>query len=171
MTFGVMIAVVMGKKIGLKERLLIQESANSLATQGVVRLSLSIFLIAFIVEILDALFLTLRWASHLGMKNAMYYGIFHSISAFNNAGFGLWPDNLSRYVGDPLVNVVITVLFITGGIGFTVILDVFRKRSWKRLALHSKLVLVTSGVLCLLGFLGIFLIELFNTTTFGPLSW
>ncbi|MFM9329093.1 TrkH family potassium uptake protein [Paenibacillus mesotrionivorans] len=171
MTFGVMIAVVMGKKIGLKERLLIQESANSLATQGVVRLSFSIFLIAFIVEILGALFLTLRWAFHLGIKNAMYYGIFHSISAFNNAGFGLWPDNLSCYVGDPLVNVVITVLFITGGIGFTVILDVFRKRSRKRLALHSKLVLVTSGVLCLLGFLGIFLIELFNTTTFGPLSW
>jgi trk system potassium uptake protein TrkH len=123
------------------------------------------------VEILGALLLTLRWASHLGIKNAMYYGVFHSISAFNNAGFGLWPDNLSRYVGDPLVNVVISVLFITGGIGFTVILDVFRKRSWKRLALHSKLVLVTSGVLCLLGFLGIFLIELFNSTTFGPLSW
>lgn len=171
MTFGVLIAVVMGKKIGLKERLLIQESANSLATQGVVRLSLSIFLIAFVVEILGALLLTLRWASHLGIKNAMYYGVFHSISAFNNAGFGLWPDNLSRHVGDPLVNVVITVLFITGGIGFTVILDVFRKRSWKRLTLHSKLVLITSGVLCLLGFLGIFLIELFNSSTFGPLSW
>lgn len=171
MTFGVLIAVVMGKKIGLKERLLIQESSNSLSTQGVVRLSLSIFLIAFIVEVLGAALLTLRWESELGLKRATYYGVFHSISAFNNAGFGLWADSLSRHVGDPLVNLVITLLFITGGIGFTVILDIFRKRGWKRLALHSKLVLLTSGVLCLLGFIGIFLIELFNSKTFGALSW
>ncbi len=171
MTFGVLIAVVMGKKIGLKERLLIQESSNSLSTQGVVRLSISIFLIAFIVEVLGAALLTLRWESELGLKKAVYYGVFHSISAFNNAGFGLWSDNLSRYVGDPLVNLVITLLFIIGGIGFTVILDIFRKRGWKRLSLHSKLVLVTSGVLCILGFMGIFLIEIFNSSTFGSLSW
>lgn len=171
MTFGVLIAVVMGKKIGLKERLLIQESSNSLSTQGVVRLSLSIFLIALIVEIFGAALLTLSWASDLGFKRALYYGVFHSISAFNNAGFGLWPDNLSRYVGNPIVNLVITLLFITGGIGFTVILDIFRKRGWRRLTLHSKLVLLTSGVLCLAGFIGIFLIELFNSSTFGALSW
>jgi trk system potassium uptake protein len=171
MTFGVLIAVLMGKRISLKERLIIQESSNSLSTQGVVRLSLSIFLIAFIVEVLGAALLALRWANELGLNKAIYYGAFHSISAFNNAGFGLWSDNLSRYVGDPLVNLVITFLFIIGGIGFTVILDIIRKRSWRKLALHSKIVLLTSGVLCLLGFIAIFLIEIFNSKTFGPLSW
>lgn len=171
MTFGVLIAVVMGKKIGLKERLLIQESSNSLSTQGVVRLSLSIFLIAAIVEILGAVLLMLRWASDLGLQKAAYYGIFHSVSAFNNAGFGLWSDNLSGYVGDPVINLVISLLFILGGIGFTVILDIFRKRGWRKLTLHSKLVLLTSGALCLFGFVGIFLIELFNSGTFGSLTW
>lgn len=171
MTFSVLIAVIMGKKIGLKERLLIQQSSNSIETQGVVRLSLSIVLISFIFETLGALLLTLRWASELGVGKALYYGIFHSISAFNNAGFALWSDSLSRYVGDPLVNLVISFLFIIGGIGFIVILDLYRKRSWKVLSFHTKIVLITSGALCVAGFLFIFGMELFNARTFSTLSW
>lgn len=171
MTFSVLIAVIMGKKIGLKERLLIQQSSNSVTTQGVVRLSLNIFLISFIVETTGAIVLALRWANELGTTRSIYYGIFHSVSAFNNAGFGLWPDSLSRYVGDPLVNIVISFLFIIGGIGFTVILDLYRKRRWRALSLHTKIVLITSGLLCMAGFLVIFAIELFNTKTFSTLSW
>ncbi|MEK4852007.1 TrkH family potassium uptake protein [Paenibacillus sp. FSL H7-0756] len=171
MTFSVLIAVILGKKIGLKERLLIQQSSNSVETQGVVRLSLSIVLISFIFETLGALLLTIRWANDLGVAKALYYGIFHSISAFNNAGFSLWSDSLSRYVGDPLVNIVISFLFIIGGIGFIVILDLYRKRSWKALSFHTKIVLITSGVLCFAGFLVIFVFELFNTRTFGTLTW
>ncbi|MEK3834954.1 MULTISPECIES: TrkH family potassium uptake protein [unclassified Paenibacillus] len=171
MTFSVLIAVILGKKIGLKERLLIQQSSNSVTTQGVVRLSLSIFLISFIVETTGAIVLALRWANELGTTRSIYYGIFHSVSAFNNAGFGLWPDSLSRYVGDPLVNIVISFLFIIGGIGFTVILDLYRKRRWRDLSFHTKIVLITSGLLCMAGFLVIFAIELFNTKTFSTLSW
>ncbi|MFD2408315.1 TrkH family potassium uptake protein [Paenibacillus rhizoplanae] len=171
MTFSVLIAVIMGKKIGLKERLLIQQSSNSVTTQGVVRLSLNIFLISFIVETTGAIVLALRWAHELGTTRSIYYGIFHSVSAFNNAGFGLWPDSLSRYVGDPLVNIVISFLFIIGGIGFTVILDLYRKRRWRALSFHTKIVLITSGLLCMAGFLVIFAIELFNTKTFSTLSW
>ncbi|WP_347231108.1 potassium transporter TrkG [Paenibacillus sp. DMB5] len=97
--------------------------------------------------------------------------MFHSISAFNNAGFALWPDSLSRFVGDPLINIVISLLFIIGGIGFIVILDLYRKRRWRDLSLHTKIVLITSGFLCLAGFLIVFMIELFNSRTFGMLSW
>lgn len=171
MTFGVLIAVMLGKRIGLKERLIIQQSTNSITSQGVVRLSLGIFLIAFIVETLGAALLAIRWAEELGIKRAIYYAVFHSISSFNNAGFGLWPDSLSRYIGDPIVNIVITSQFIIGGIGFMVIMDVFRKRKWINLSLHSKIVLISSGVLALSGFLFFFFIELFNAETFGPLTW
>lgn len=171
MTFGVIIAVALGKRIGLKERLLIQQSTNSLSSQGVVRLSLGIFLIAFIVETLGAAILAIRWADELGMERAIYYGVFHSISSFNNAGFGLWPDSLSRYVGDPIVNIVISALFIIGGIGFMVILDVIRKKKWSSLSLHSKVVLLSSGILAISGFIFIFFIELFNEETFGSLTW
>lgn len=171
MTFSVLVAVVLGKKIGLKNRLLIQQSTNTLSIQGVVRLSLAIFIVAFVIEVIGAVLLMLRWMGDLGLAKAAYYGIFHSVSAFNNAGFGLWSDSLSRYVGDPVVNIVITLLFILGGLGFTVILDIWKNKSWRKLSLHSKIVLLASSFLCLGGFIIIFIIELFNPATFGSLTW
>lgn len=170
MTFGVIVALILGKKIGIKERLLIQQSTNAFTTQGVVRLSISIFLIAFIVETISALILALRWMGEYGFVRALYYGVFHSISAFNNAGFALWPDSLMRYVGDPVVNIVITFLFIVGGLGFTVIIDIFRIRKWQGLSLHSKIVIAVSASLLVVGPIVIFLIEFTNPKTFGDLS-
>ena len=171
MTFSVLVAVVLGKTIGLKNRLLLQQATNTLSTQGVVKLSLGIIIVAMIIELAGAVMLTLRWMGELGFKDAAYYGVFHSVSSFNNAGFSLWSDSLSGYVGDPLVNIVITLLFILGGLGFTVMLDLFKQRSWRKLSLHSKIVLYASGALCLVGFLAIFSIESFNPRTFGDLSW
>ena len=128
MTFGVTSAVLLGKKIGLRERLLIQESTHSITNSGLVRLTLNILLITLLFELLATVILTLRWYEEMGLLKALYYALFHSVSAFNNAGFALWPDSLSRYVGDPIVNLVITSLFIIGGIGFTVIMDLYTKR-------------------------------------------
>lgn len=105
-----------------------------------------------------------------GFLRALYYGVFHSISAFNNAGFALWPDSLMRYVGDPVVNIVITFLFIVGGLGFTVIIDLYRKRNWNELSLHTKIVLTVTAILLVLGPIVIFLIEFSNPQTFGKLS-
>jgi trk system potassium uptake protein len=171
MTFGVIIAILLGKRIGLRERTMIGVSANAAGSSGLVRLSLGIFVIALIVELTGSVLLTIRWAPEMGWGLAAYYAIFHSISAFNNAGFSLWPDGLSRYVGDPAVNLVITSLIIIGGLGFTVLLDVFRKRSWTALSLHSKIVLVTTAVLIGGGFLTIFLLELFNPLSYETLTW
>ena len=171
MVFGVLIAVLLGKKIGLKERLLIQQSVSSYSTQGVVRLAINIFLIALIIETLAAFVLMLRWMGEFGVAKASYYGAFHAISAFNNAGFALWPDNLTRYVGDPAVNIVITALFIFGGLGFPVILDVVKKRKWRALSLHSKIVIHANLALIAAGTIAVFGIELFNPDTFGALIW
>ncbi|WP_308634400.1 TrkH family potassium uptake protein [Paenibacillus silvisoli] len=171
MVFGVLFAIVIGKKIGLRERLLIQQSINSNSTQGVVRLAINIFLIALIIESMAAFVLALRWSGEYGTARAIYYGIFHAISAFNNAGFSLWSDSLMQYVGDPTVNIVITLLFIFGGLGFTVILDILKKRNWKDLSLHSKIVLTTNAVLITAGTFLILCMELLNPETFGPLAW
>ncbi|WP_309119195.1 TrkH family potassium uptake protein [Paenibacillus sp.] len=171
MTFGVIIAVLLGKRLGLKERTLIQTSTNSNSIQGLVRLSLSIFFIALIVELAGSVILTLRWAPDMGIGIAAYYAVFHSVSAFNNAGFSLWPDGLNRFVGDPVVNVVITFLFIVGGIGFTVLLDLFRKRRWVTLSLHSKIVLISTGCLLVGGFIVVFLLELLNPTAYEAFTW
>lgn len=170
MTYGVLIALLLGKKLGLKHRLIIQESTNSATIQGLVRLCLSIFIISFFIEVIGSLILTIHWNSELGFKHAVYYAIFHSISAFNNAGFSLWPDSLIRYVGDPVVNFVITLLIILGSLGFIVILDILRKRKWRVLALHSKIVLTTSATLILVSFLVIYISEMVSPEIFSNLS-
>ncbi|MFD2673673.1 TrkH family potassium uptake protein [Marinicrinis sediminis] len=171
MTFSVLIAVLLGKRIGLRERMLLQQSTNAVNPAGVVKLSLGIFFIALVVETVAAAILTIRFAPDLGWSRASYYAVFHAISAFNNAGFSLWPDNLMRYVGDPVVNMVITMLFLIGGIGFFVVLDVIRKRKWVAFSLHTKIVLSASLFLCVAGPLVITLIEWFNPKTFGMLSF
>lgn len=171
MTFGVVVAIVLGKKIGLKQRLIIQQATQSTSAQGLVKLSLYIVLIAFAFEALATIILTLRWQAELGWAQAMYHALFHSISAFNNAGFALWSDGLTTYVGDPVVNFTIIALFIIGGLGYIVVVDIFRKRSWRRLSLHSKVVLLASGLLSAVGFLLLFLLESWNPATFGHLNW
>ncbi len=169
MTFGVTTAVLLGKKIGLKQRLLIQESTHAITNAGLVRLSLGILLITLIFEAAATVVLAVRWYGELGLKS-IYYALFHAISAFNNAGFSLWPDSLTRYAGDPVVNVVISGLFITGGIGFIVIMDLYTKRKWPHLSLNSKIVLSTSLLLCAAGFFLVYLLESFNPDTLGALN-
>jgi trk system potassium uptake protein TrkH len=171
MTYSVLVAVVLGKKIGLKDRLVIQQSTNAISVQGVVKLSLGIITVALLFELIGAFILAFRWMGDMGFASAFYYGIFHSVSSFNNAGFGLWSDSLSGYVGDPLVNIVITVLFIVGGLGFTVILDLWKNRSWRKLSLHSKIVIIASTLLCAAGFVVIVVIEWGNPDTFELLTW
>lgn len=170
MTSGIFMFIILGKKIGLKHRLLLRESINSFSIQGVIKLVLRIIFITLIVEGIGALVLAIRWSQEMGWGKAAYYGIFHSISAFNNAGFGLEPDNLSKWVGDPTVNIVITSLFMLGGIGFFVIAEVFEKRSLKKFSLHTKIVLLFTLLINVVSTLVIFTLEFHNPATLGNLS-
>ncbi|MBD2862298.1 TrkH family potassium uptake protein [Paenibacillus oceani] len=170
MTVGVMVAIMIGKRIGLRQRLIIQQATHSTSAQGLVKLSIYMVLIAFAFEALATLVLTLRWQADMGWGQAAYYAVFHSISAFNNAGFSLWSDSLSPFVGDPVVNITVILLFMIGGLGYIVIVDVFRKRSWRKLSLHAKVVLLGSGILFAAGFCLIYLLESWNPATFGSLS-
>lgn len=167
MTTGIFMFIILGKKIGLKERLLLQDSLNVFSLAGVVLLAKKIILITLSVETIGAIILAVRWSFEMPVGKAIYYSIFHSISAFNNAGFGLEPDSLSKWVGDPTINIVITLLFITGGIGFTVILDLLQKRSFRKLSLHSKVALMMSLILNVVGFLVILGSEYNNPATIG----
>lgn len=170
MTVGIFMFIILGKKIGLKERLLLQDALNVFTLSGVVKLVLRIVAITIIVEFIGAAILALRWSAEMPWGTAVYYGIFHSISAFNNAGFGLEADSLSKWVGDPTINLVITSLFIIGGIGFSVILDVWRKKSFRKLSLHSKVALLMTLVLIVTGTLIIFISEYRNPATIGHFS-
>ncbi|WP_413381843.1 TrkH family potassium uptake protein [Alkalihalobacillus sp. 1P02AB] len=171
MTLGVIIAILLGKKIGLRQQLVLQQTTQSNSRHGLVRLCLYIVLIAFAFELVAVTILTLRWVGDMGFQQAIYYALFHSVSAFNNAGFALWSDSLSGYLNDPIVNLTIIMLFIFGGLGYIVIVELFQKRSWRKFSLHTKVVLVTSGILILSGFSLLFLLESWNPATFGNMSW
>lgn len=170
MTFATLFAFILGKKITFKERLLLQEALNQVSVEGIVRLVKSVIQISFAIEAIGALILTIRWSFDFSWSKALYLGIFHSISAFNNAGFDLFGDfsSLTAYVGDPVTNITIMLLIICGGLGFIVLADLLANKG-KTIKLHTKIVLQVSGTLILVGAALIFIIEFVNPKTLGPL--
>ncbi|MGG4470727.1 TrkH family potassium uptake protein [Paenibacillus alvei] len=172
MTVGVVIAIFLGKNIGLKGRLMIQESLNQLSLEGMVRLVKFILLFTLLFEAIGALFLSIRWSVDLGFPTSIYYGIFHSISAFNNAGFDIMGDyrSITGYAGDFTVVFILTSLLLIGGLGYTVILDIWRKKFTGKLTLHTKLVLWISAILIVFPTILIFVLEFKNPGTLGSLS-
>lgn len=172
MTVGVVIAIFLGKNIGLKGRLMIQESLNQLSLEGMVRLVKFILLFTLLFEAIGALLLSIRWSVDLGFPTSIYYGIFHSISAFNNAGFDIMGDyrSITSYAGDFIVVFILTSLLLIGGLGYTVILDIWRKKFTGKLTLHTKLVLWISAILIVFPTILIFVLEFKNPGTLGSLS-
>lgn len=172
MTIGVYISILLKRRIGLQERATLHESVNTLEIAGVVRLVKKIVQGAFIIEGTGALLLATRFIPCFGWANGIYFSIFHSISAFCNGGFDLMGideaySSLVSYEGDILVNVVICLLILIGGIGFIVWDDVLKhKWHFKKYLLHSKIVLATTLGLTVAGTL-LFLIFENNATLAG----
>lgn len=143
MTIALMLLSVLGKKIGLKQRILLQESLNLAGPGGTVRLVRNIIFTTFIVQFIGMLFLTFEFFStgNYSFGVALHYGFFHAVSAFNNAGFALFPDSLIGFEQNTAIVVTVASLIMIGGLGFTTIADATEVRGWKRLALHSKIMI------------------------------
>ncbi|MTV50405.1 Trk family potassium uptake protein [Heliobacillus mobilis] len=173
MTMATLIYLLMGKKINLKERLLMQEALNSMSVQGVVRLARHVLFATFLIEGIGGVILSLRFIPEMGLAKGIYYGFFHAISAFCNAGFDLFGGfrGITGYVEDPVVTLTISTLIILGGLGFTVIAETYRFREIKRFSLHTRLVWLMTIALVIIGSVSVFLLELNNPKTLGILSW
>lgn len=165
MTIGVYISVLLKRRIGLQERATLHESVNTLEIAGVVRLVKKIVQGAFIIEGTGAALLSVRFIPRFGIVRGIYFSIFHAVSAFCNGGFDLMGideaySSMVAYEGDILVNVVLCVLILTGGIGFIVWDDVLKhKWHFKRYLLHSKIVLVSTAGLTVIGTLLFLIVE------------
>ncbi|MGG1661888.1 TrkH family potassium uptake protein [Brevibacillus sp. NRS-1366] len=172
MTVATFFALIMRKKISLRERLILQESLNHMAMEGVVRLAKMILIFTAAAEFIGGVLLSIRFAFDFPLSTAIYLGFFHAISNFNNAGFDLMGDfsSLTAYVDDPLVTLVVCALIIVGGIGFIVVSEVYDYRRTHRLSLHTKVVLATTAILVVAGTVLIFLLEYTNPKTLQPLS-
>lgn len=153
-SIGVFFSIILRRKIGLRERGLMMESANALQLGGIVKFARRIVAGTAIVEGVGALLLMIRFIPEFGILKGIWYGIFHSVSAFCNGGFDLMGakygkySSLVAYYDDPLVNIVIMSLIVIGGIGFVVWGDLLKNRwHFKKYLLHTKIVLLMSTIL------------------------
>lgn len=176
MTMATLFALLFRKRISFRERLVLQESMNYGSTEGIVRLIRKVLLYALVIELSGALLLSSYFMLEMPVGKSIYFGIFHSISFFNNAGFDLFsqfPDRASsliHYVEDPFVNIVSMLLIFFGGIGFIVISELVTYPKNRKFSLHSKVVLTVTGWLTAFGAVVIFALELSNPNTLQSLS-
>ncbi|WP_420852145.1 TrkH family potassium uptake protein [Paenibacillus hamazuiensis] len=177
MTMSTLVAFMLKKRISLKERLVLQEAMNQGSMEGIVRLIRKVIFYSLTIEFIAAVIFSIRWSMDLSPGTAIYFGIFHAVSMFNNAGFDLFGSitgpfsSLTSFVDDPVVNIVAMGLIILGGLGFIVISDLLEFRKHRKLSLHSKVVLSMTGALIVIGAVVIFIFEFTNPKTLAPLGW
>lgn len=175
MTVAALLSFVLRRKITLKERMIMAEALNRENLNGVVKLTSNVIKGTFIFEALGAVVLTLRFSVDYPLPEAMAKGIFHSISAFCNAGFDILggtgdAGSLGMYRHDPVVNFTVMFLIIMGGLGFYVWTDIVKERSWHRFHTQTKIVLTVTLILIFGGTLLIFLFEYNNPATIGSMT-
>ena len=171
-TLSTMVALLLGRRVGFQGRLHTAAQVSASGTGGVLRLVRTIFLLSLGFETLGALLLYPSFAALHGPGKGAFYAFFHSVSAFNNAGFALYPDSLLRFAGNPAVVLVLGALFIIGGLGFIVHLNVWSNLRYGRrfpLTLHSRIVLLTTLVLCVFGTAVVLALEWTNPKSLGEL--
>ncbi|MDD4801511.1 MAG: TrkH family potassium uptake protein [Syntrophomonas sp.] len=153
MSFATFFALLFGWKIHFRQRLIMQQALNQSAVGGIVKIFRYLLIISFAIETIAAIILTIHWMPLLGFKKALWFGIFHSISAFNNAGFDLFANSISlnSFTTDVTVNLVITTLIIIGGLGFVVLHEIFHYKNKTSLSLHTRVVLITTAILIIVG--------------------
>lgn len=172
MTISSLIMVAFGRRISVQERITLADALNVTSMEGLLRFTWTVALLTFTLEGIGALVMGARFARDLGWAKGLWFGLFHSVSAFNNAGFSLFSDNLVGYRADITINLAITTLIISGGLGFFVLSEILRlrARTTHGLSVHTKLVLAVTAFLIIGGTAGILGLEWTNPKTLGPLG-
>jgi trk system potassium uptake protein TrkH len=164
-TLSAMIFYVFTDSLPLRDREVVLRTlaGTKTVTPSLGQLLKAVLVLTFTIEGIGALILTARFALDHPLPQAAYLGLFHAISAFCNAGFGLFSDNLVSYQGDWVVNFTIMALIVLGGLGFSVLLELLRivqgQQRWSHMSLHTKVVLFTTSILIPLGAAVIWAIE------------
>ena len=151
MSLASIIPLILGKKIGMKSRQILKEQLNVESLEGMIVLFKYVLAFTFGTEILGAILLSIKFIPLYGAGKGVWYAVFHSISAFCNAGFDILGDSIFPFRDDLLINLTLSFLVIVGGLGFVVTSELFRRRSFKKLSTHSKLVIMVTGILLIFG--------------------
>jgi potassium uptake TrkH family protein len=172
-TLASLLALLVVRRLGLRGRLLTQAETGVLGLGDVRRIVRNVAAFTLLFESLAAIVIALRLALHYhdSAGSAIWRGVFHAVTSFNNAGFALYSDNLTRFVTDGWISMAICLAIICGGLGFPVWIELrhelARPRRW---SLHTKLTLVVTGILLAVGFFAVLGFEWSNAKTLGPLD-
>lgn len=167
-----LILLILGHRIGLRDRMMLTETLSTIDMEGSIRYVKMVATITFCLEGIGTILLTIHFAQEMNIGSALYAGLFHAISAFNNAGFALFPNSFENYQTHISFNFIITTLVILGSIGFLVFEDLVDNITGRRFRFqtHTKLVAITTGILLIAGTVGIAVLEWGNTATFQSLN-
>jgi trk system potassium uptake protein len=170
MTFAILAVMSLAPKMGLKQQVMAQESIGQTSLKKVISTIRAVFLYSLCFEALGTVILTIAWMNDYDFAKAFFYAVFYSISAFNNGGFSLFPNSLMSFSGQYFITFTISALYIVGGIGFLVLMDVKKNMRWKKLSPNSKLILATIAGLNLSAFTLLWALEANNPQTLGLMS-
>lgn len=172
LTLATFTALVFGRKLSHRDQMVLKTSMGYDSMTGLIRFLKRTFAIIFTVEVLAGLLLSVRFSQDMSFSKAMWAGYFHAVSAFNNAGFSVFQDNLMSYKFDIITNIIVTCLIIMGGIGYFVIIELYhyQKGRLTRISTHTKLTLTTTIFLIISGFLLFLTLEWNNPGSIGKFS-
>ena len=172
MAFTTLLAILLKRRITLRDRLIMQEAMNTFSIQGLVKMVERIVLFTILVQIIGGLLLATQFIKDYGPLKGLYFGIFHSVSAFCNAGFDLFGgySSVTSYSSNAIVLLTLSIIIIVSGLGFTVIIELLKYKKDRRLSTHTKLVLLMTSILLFGGILFMFALEYNNPETLGPMS-
>lgn len=172
MTLSAVLLYMFGVRLTLKQQALAKDALGQDRQVNLRLLVKRIIIFACIAESIGFALLAFRWVPELGWSEGLFYAMFHAISAFNNAGFALFSDSLMSFVDDPWIIFTLSALFILGGLGFTVIGDVSSnwRGGFRTLQLHTKIMLVATPALLLVGTVLFWLLEKSNPATMANLT-
>ena len=174
MIFATLVMIALGRRISLRNRVLIRESMNTTGLSGLIRLIKWFSLMAGMIELAGAVILSIRFIPIYGMARGIENSVFHSVSAFCNAGFDLFGGfkSITKFSNDPIVVLTMAVLTILGGLGFFVLMEIYQnKLHFTKFSLHTKLVLVITSTLLVLGVIFTVSFEWSNPATLGDMPF
>lgn len=169
-TFAVLAALSLSPKIGLKQQIFAQDALGQTSLHNVTFIAKGVLIYTLFFELIGFLFLAAAWYPQYGLLHSCYYALFYSVSAFNNAGFTLFDNSLMEFQNNFLLCMTVSTLYILGGVGFVVFMDIKQAKAWRKLTTNSKVILSSILIINLVAFVLLWALEASNPNTLGNMN-